>query len=549
MKAERAWPRRARASLVWSATLAACMALAAVPAAAQGSVDLTGQWLFKGDWVESGLQEGWQDPDHDDSAWRPIEVPGAWEEQGITTNNPRYPAVTPEDGYNGVAWYRRGFTVPAEWGDSEARLRLGKIDDRADVYLNGQHVGSTQRLEEQRAPHEFAIAAGVLKPGAENVIAVRVLDTGGDGGIVQGPVELVQGGPQPEETATARHRRQSDMVRVGGSVQVPADTVVEGDVVAVGGSADVRGHVKGDVVAVGGSVYARAGSRVEGDATAVGGRVQREPGAELGGSVVEVPVLPSNLVERIVQAAGGRPRAHWWPFGLGRIGWLGRARSFVGTLVLYAFISLIAVLVFPRRLEVMARALPAFPGHAAAYGIGGFVLALPAVAVLVVAVALVSVVLVITVVGILVLPAVLAAIPAALLGLVVVLALGVAAVWLSLGRGIANQTGRGDLRAIWAALLGAAVVAVAAELPAVGPLVVVTVLIFGFGAALMTGVGSERNWTSRRLGMQSASAADATPAEEPSPAPEAGQQPAQPAPPVELDQPDDEGGPPEPPAG
>src|SRR5438046_9919899 len=53
------------------------------------------------------------------------------------------------------------------------------IDDNDVTYVNGVKVGGTNSYNTHR---KYAIPAGVLKAG-KNVIAVRVEDTGGGGGI------------------------------------------------------------------------------------------------------------------------------------------------------------------------------------------------------------------------------------------------------------------------------------------------------------------------------------------------------------------------------
>jgi Glycosyl hydrolases family 2, TIM barrel domain/Glycosyl hydrolases family 2, sugar binding domain len=85
----------------------------------------------------------------------PIQVPGLWEAQGHLD-------------LDGVAWYRRRFTVddPAGWWT----LRFGAVMDDAEVYLNGQPLGSHRGAF---TPFELActgLAAGV------NEIAVRVTE-------------------------------------------------------------------------------------------------------------------------------------------------------------------------------------------------------------------------------------------------------------------------------------------------------------------------------------------------------------------------------------
>jgi hypothetical protein len=94
------------------------------------------------------------------------------------------------------------------------------------------------------------------------------------------------------------------LVRVFADADVPAGRHVEGDVVAVFGSADVAGSVSGDVVAVFGSVRLHPGARVDGDAVAIGGVLDHPADAQVSGQSVAlgfmtpgwgIPALPMLL--------------------------------------------------------------------------------------------------------------------------------------------------------------------------------------------------------------------------------------------------------------
>jgi hypothetical protein len=455
------------------------------PAPVGGTLDLSGTWKFKGDWLESGLGEGWQKPEHDDTAWRGLHVPQSWEEQGIATPNPRWPSQQPDDGYNGYAWYRKHFTVPADWVGVPLTIEFGAIDDYDWVYINGQMVGSTTSGDTWDQPRSYPIPLGLLKAGADNVIAIRVCDRGGSGGITEEPVVIRKG--TAAEAAVQQPGRYTnttrEVVRIGGSVTIPDNQKVNGDVVAVGGSADISGYVTGNVVAVGGSVHARSGSWIDGDAVAVGGGIDKAEDAHIGGqTVTAVPGIGWNL--------------DWAKLLPGRF--QGPGSFFTGLLV-WAFISLLAVLLFGNRLEVMADALPLHPGRAAGYGLLGFALTPAALATALVAEIFVIVVLAITIVGILAIPAVLLAMVAMVLAPGALLLIGMVGVFLSLGRALAAQLGRPDTSAAWAVLIGVLVVSIAGLIPWIGALVWLTVVIFGFGLALMTGIGSGERWSYRDM--------------------------------------------------
>ncbi len=108
---------------------------------------------------------GFRSADLDDASWKAMELPGAWEYKGM-------PDI------DGVVWFRRSFQVPAGLRVENPVLHLAMIDDADSVFINGEFVGSTTSYN---TPRIYKIRAGLLK--TINTISVRVLDTGGDGGV------------------------------------------------------------------------------------------------------------------------------------------------------------------------------------------------------------------------------------------------------------------------------------------------------------------------------------------------------------------------------
>ncbi len=144
--------------------------------AAQGSkVTLNQQvadWYTKND---PGTPANWQASDFDDASWKTIPTPGLFQDAGL----PELSAV------NGVVWYRRTFDLPAASAGKDAVLHL-LADDNDTTWVNGKQVGATEGYQTPRA---YPVPSALLKP-AGNVIAVRVLDTGGKGGIWGDPAGL-----------------------------------------------------------------------------------------------------------------------------------------------------------------------------------------------------------------------------------------------------------------------------------------------------------------------------------------------------------------------
>lgn len=145
------------------------------------ALNLQGYWKFK-----IGDNLAWKAPDFNDSDWQSIMVPGLWEDQ-ISHS------------YDGFAWYRKEFILPKDMLGKRYVLMMGKIDDIDEVYLNGKKVGGIGTVYDEYHNHQtnieytydryYYLQIEDLKPG-KNTIAVRVVDTGGGGGIYKGPIGL-----------------------------------------------------------------------------------------------------------------------------------------------------------------------------------------------------------------------------------------------------------------------------------------------------------------------------------------------------------------------
>jgi alpha-L-fucosidase 2 len=126
-------------------------------------------WRKKIDELDVGMKSPpWSAADFDDSSWDSIDVPAQW--SGALAS------------FDGFVWCRKSIDLPDAWSGREAVLELGPIDDMDVTYVNGTRVGETMEEFHHQEPRIYRVAAGVLKPG-RNVIAVRVFDTGGPGGI------------------------------------------------------------------------------------------------------------------------------------------------------------------------------------------------------------------------------------------------------------------------------------------------------------------------------------------------------------------------------
>jgi len=144
-------------------------------------INLQGSWKFK-----TGDNMEYKDPLYNDNGWRTLTVPKAWEDQGYND-------------YDGFAWYRKKFFVSGNYSNEKVVIMMGKIDDFDEVYLNGTFIGNKKiseysddnnsRYNELRI---YYIDGKLLQQNKYNIIAVRVYDKGGFGGIYEGPVGILK---------------------------------------------------------------------------------------------------------------------------------------------------------------------------------------------------------------------------------------------------------------------------------------------------------------------------------------------------------------------
>jgi sialate O-acetylesterase len=102
----------------------------------------------------------------DDASWGELNTPGFWENQ-------------PLGDLDGVVWMRKTIMLSAEDIKNKGTLHLAKIDDEDITYVNGIEVGKNNQWDAKRI---YQIPANLLKEG-KNIIAVRIVDNSGGGGI------------------------------------------------------------------------------------------------------------------------------------------------------------------------------------------------------------------------------------------------------------------------------------------------------------------------------------------------------------------------------
>jgi beta-galactosidase len=142
-----------------------------------------GQWRF-----QKGDDAAWKAREFNDSEWQKVELPDNWEHHSNYTND------------NVYGWFRRHIEIPAGLKGKDFDLLLGCIDDVDEAFLNGQRIGGTGSFppnfqtawDKQRRYH---VPALLVRGDGLDVLAVRVFDGGGNGGIYEAGVKAVRVGP------------------------------------------------------------------------------------------------------------------------------------------------------------------------------------------------------------------------------------------------------------------------------------------------------------------------------------------------------------------
>jgi sialate O-acetylesterase len=104
-----------------------------------------------------------------DAEWNTMKLPVSWESTAVGE-------------FDGVIWFRKWVDIPASWSGKDLVIALPGIDDMDRTYFNGQLVGASEVEGLWSTPRNYTVPAALLKPG-KNLIAVRVLDNQGGGGI------------------------------------------------------------------------------------------------------------------------------------------------------------------------------------------------------------------------------------------------------------------------------------------------------------------------------------------------------------------------------
>ncbi len=126
-------------------------------------------WREKLDKQDRGLSEKWMKEDLDERSWKEMDIPVMFEDTELS-------------GMCGSVWFRKSFDLPESLAGKEARLFLGTMVDRDEVFINGVKVGG---IEYQYPPRKYDIPEGLTRE-KDNHIVIRLCVEYGLGRITPG---------------------------------------------------------------------------------------------------------------------------------------------------------------------------------------------------------------------------------------------------------------------------------------------------------------------------------------------------------------------------
>ena len=237
---------------------------------------------------------------------------------------------------NGVA------LVPRDRG---AGVRIIEIRDGA-VAIDGREVTGRELRDRLGADADAILRVSYLGVGEQRALAppappappppipAGTPDIAAPSDVPASPDEP----PPPDASRRPRRSRggNQEIVRIGRSVTVEREEVVDGEVVVIMGSARIDGEVRGEVTVIMGSLDLGPESVVNGEVNVIGGSINRAPGARIDGEVHNVGIGPA------VAFPGGN--WHWWPMAMG-MPWAWSLGGLAATLLRVTFMAFVALIV------------------------------------------------------------------------------------------------------------------------------------------------------------------------------------------------------------
>lgn len=161
----------------------------------QQTIDLSGEWQFRMDPADRGIDEKWFESDFSET----VQLPGSMVENGkgnditletewtagvknsdwiedpnyapyVDPGNIRFPfLLQPLKKFTGAAWYLKKIAIPEKWEGKKVKLKLERPHWESQVWINGEWLAMQNSLA---VPHIFDISEN-LEAGV-NTIAIRI---------------------------------------------------------------------------------------------------------------------------------------------------------------------------------------------------------------------------------------------------------------------------------------------------------------------------------------------------------------------------------------
>lgn len=164
------------------------------------ALSMAGDWLYTPAPPSKDQSAGFPEGRFEGTTWASTPVPSR---SGVGDNRLRNRV--------GDFWYRREFTVPADWRNADLVLELGSVDDFDELWLNGKRIGHTgaETSHHWETPRYYRFPGSLCRPtGQQNLLLIKVTNGAFDGGI-NGPVVIGPAAslpaPKPDQAPLSRH--------------------------------------------------------------------------------------------------------------------------------------------------------------------------------------------------------------------------------------------------------------------------------------------------------------------------------------------------------
>jgi len=117
---------------------------------------LNGVWRYRVEEKEPGEALGYYKRDTDFQSWKEMKIPTNW-------------YLTELGDFFGTVWFQTSFTVPQSFHGKKLFIRFAAVDYYADVWLNGQYLGSHEGMFN---PFEFDVT-DIVDLNGENILVVK----------------------------------------------------------------------------------------------------------------------------------------------------------------------------------------------------------------------------------------------------------------------------------------------------------------------------------------------------------------------------------------